>query len=102
MEVIAQTSDSLGPCLLLSAHNAADEAKRLGIALEEAHPAARLLDLDVYQPGANPLSRSALGFSQRTCLLCPHPAHECVRLKRHTTSEVLGACHALLAGYRPI
>lgn len=102
MEVIAQTSDSLGFWLLLSAQNDALSAKQLGVALESAHPAARLLDLDVYLPGGHPLSRRDLRMAPRTCLLCLHPAHECVRLKRHTTSEVLGACHALLAGYRPI
>lgn len=102
MVPIAQVMDPLGPWLLLGAQNDADEAKRLGIALEGAQPAARLLDLDVYLPGGHPLGRSALGLPQRTCLLCLHPAHECVRLKRHTPLEVLGACHALLAGYRPI
>ena len=47
----------------------AEALKSLALALEEASPASRLLDLDVLTAQGNPLGRAQLGLPARTCLL---------------------------------
>lgn len=71
--------------------------KRLCIGIEEAYPAARLLDLDVYCSETGQIGRASLGLPARRCLLCAQPAVECMRLKRHPYTEVIAKVHALLA-----
>ena len=44
--------------------------KRLAVAIEDADPLGRLLDIDVLDPAGAPVSRQALGLPERTCLLC--------------------------------
>ncbi len=102
MKILLRDRDILGPWLLLTGDDCAVTAKRLGIALEEAHPAARLLDFDVYLPQGIPLNRTTLDVAERSCLLCPCPARECVRLKRHSHEEIIRASHALIARFKPV
>ena len=74
--------------------------KRLCIGLEESHPAARLLDLDVYSSKTGQIGRSSLGLPARRCLLCDQPAVDCMRVKRHPYAELIGKAHDLLANFR--
>lgn len=92
--------DALGPFGLLLVAAPAEEVKRACLALEEARPAARLLDLDVYQEDGRQLDRAALGLPPRACLCCPAPAHECIRAVRHPRPEVQARAAALLGGHR--
>lgn len=102
MKELYRDCDILGPWLLLTGHNRPITAKRRGIALEEAHPAARLLDFDVYLPQGVPLNRTTLGFAERSCLLCPCPARECARLKRHQHEEIIRASHDLITRFKTV
>jgi holo-ACP synthase CitX len=101
MKMLHREHDLLGPWLLLTGDDQAIAAKRLGIELEEALPAARLLDFDVYLPQDVSLNRTTLGFAERSCLLCSCPARECVRLKRHHHEEIIRASHDLIACFKP-
>jgi len=102
IKVLLRDRDILGPWLLLTGDDRPIAVKRLGIALEEAHPTARLLDFDVYLPQGVALNRTTLGFAERSCLLCSCPARECVRLKRHRHEEIIRASHDLIARFKPV
>ncbi|SDM62928.1 holo-ACP synthase [Geoalkalibacter ferrihydriticus] len=99
-EPLQEQIDPLGSWLLVSAKTDALSAKRIGIALENRHPAARLFDFDIYLPRSGPLSRASLGMDERPCLLCRRAARNCIRLKRHHPEEVVRAAHALIACFR--
>lgn len=74
--------------------------KRLCIAIEQNHPAGRLLDLDVYSPTAGQIGRRSLGLPARRCLVCAQPAVDCMRTRRHAVGEVIAQAHELLAPFR--
>jgi holo-ACP synthase len=89
--------DALGPFTLLQVVGDPVEVKRACLDVEAAIPAARLLDLDVHGADGQPVGRAALGLPPRPCLVCPAPAVECIRLRRHPLPEVLDRVRALLA-----
>lgn len=76
-----------------------DEAKRLAIALEDAHPLGRLFDIDIINPQGIPLSRQHLGMAPRRCLLCGHEARYCMRNRTHTREELLARIAQIVADY---
>lgn len=89
---------STGTELLYCADAPAEALKALCVALEEAHPIGRLLDLDVI--GAQgPVSRRELGHPPRGCLVCGRPAAVCTGRAPHPLEEVQAAIAALLEGY---
>ena len=79
------------------------QAKGRACAIEDQHPAARLLDLDVYDPDGRQLGRTALGGNPRPCLLCDQPAGSCIRLQRHAPEALIAHAQRLLTdfGYSP-
>ena len=91
--------DSLGHYAILGVNMDPVEAKQYCISLEESHPSARLIDLDVYAPSCTQVSRSSLDLPGRRCLVCDLPAVDCIRVKRHALDEVVGCTHALLAPF---
>lgn len=64
------------------------EAKRAAIAIEDADPIGRLLDIDVYDSTGRSVSRYDLSLPPRRCLICDRPAHECARSRRHSLLEL--------------
>jgi triphosphoribosyl-dephospho-CoA synthase len=88
--------DLLGPFQIAYAASEAEAAKRIAVALEEAAPSGRILDLDVYRPDGTQVDRARLGLPQRACLVCAEPARECIRARRHAQAEVLARVDALL------
>ena len=60
--------DALGPFALLAVPAAPEAVKRTCLAVEAARPAARLVDLDVYDADGRQLDRAALGLPPRACL----------------------------------
>jgi len=97
---LADGIDPLGPYALLAHSQEARLVKRRCVALETSHPAARLVDLDVYDSHGVQLGRSALSLPPRTCLVCHHPAVDCIRLGRHSLEEVVGRALRLLTGFK--
>lgn len=57
--------------------------------LEERHPLGRIFDFDVLDYRGEKFSRQALGYKERTCLLCGRPAFLCGRSRTHTVRELL-------------
>lgn len=91
-------SDQLGPFALYRTPLEARAAKLLAIALESEQPAGRLLDLDIYDPSGQPLSRAALELPPRSCLICTEPALACIRAQRHTTEALKARAHMVIDG----
>ena len=97
---LADGVDPLGPYALLAHSQETRLVKLRCIALETSHPAARLIDLDVYDSHGVQLGRSALSLPPRPCFICHHPAVDCIRLGRHSLEEVVGRALHLLTGFK--
>lgn len=98
--LLAADRDALGHLALRVLDADPLAVKRLCIGIEERHPAARLLDLDVYSSETSQIGRASLGLPARRCLVCDQPAVECIRVKRHIFDEVISKTHELLAHFR--
>ncbi len=97
--VLEKSLDALGPYAIIALKIDPREAKRRCIALETGHPAARLIDLDVYSAAGAQIDRASLGIAARSCLVCQSPAVDCIRLKRHSLEEVIAKTHELLSSF---
>ena len=95
---LVESQDALGHFAIFASGRDPIEVKRIAVVLEESHPAARLLDLDVYCTSAQ-LGRRELGLPARPCLLCDQPAVDCMRLKRHAPTEIITKAHELLTNF---
>ncbi len=55
--------------------------------IENTHPLGRLFDFDVIgQEGS--ITREALGYPKRKCLICGQDAHACARSRQHSVPEL--------------
>lgn len=97
---IERAVDALGPYALYRVHAPGDAVKRACIGIENARPSHRLADLDVYVEGGHQIGRRALGLEARSCLLCPNPAVDCMRLGSHPFQDLLDRVHELLTPFR--
>ena len=95
--VLEKSSDALGPYAIIALEMDPLAAKQCCMALEAAHPAARLVDLDVYSADGEQIGRARLGLPARRCLVCPASAVDCMRLKRHAPDEIIARTHELLS-----
>ena len=77
----------------------ADKLKRAMVAVEDGCSIGRLFDIDVLAADGVPISRSDLGLSPRTCLICGQPAHLCGRSRAHSVEELLARIDGLLQYY---
>lgn len=80
-----------GPELFLVTRGSLMEVKRAMIRLEEEMPLGRLFDLDVFAEEGTvvrTLSREALGYPERRCLVCEKPAKVCGRNRTHEIHEM--------------
>ena len=66
-----------------------ERVKLITAETEELHPLGRIFDIDVIKPDGTKVSRTDLGASGRTCILCGKPAFICGRSRAHSTEEVL-------------
>ncbi|QTF93492.1 citrate lyase holo-[acyl-carrier protein] synthase [Halomonas sp. BM-2019] len=93
---LAGGHDRLGPYRVLASPAEPRRVKHLCLAIETREPAARLLDLDVYDGSGARIGRADLGLAPRRCLLCEQPASDCIRLRRHAMTAILAHVHSLL------
>ncbi len=63
------------------------EIKKLAIQLEETHPLGRFVDIDVYT-NKGQVSRMALGYEKRKCMICDENAFVCMQENRHSREEI--------------
>jgi holo-ACP synthase CitX len=97
--LLLSESDLLGPYAVFSTATEPRLAKHACIAVENSHPASRLLDLDVYAATATRIGRVQLGELPRSCLLCAQPATDCIRLNRHPMEALLEHVDYLLEAF---
>ncbi len=77
------------------------EVKRRACMIEDTHTLGRLFDIDVFDRMSHvPLSRTDMGLEQRRCLICSHPARECMRAQAHSYSEILAHIHQTVEDFR--
>ncbi len=77
------TYDALGPYAVFATPLPLEETKYACVEIEESHPTARLIDLDVYGADGNRVGRADLNMAPRRCLLCEDVASNCMRARRH-------------------
>ena len=99
-EILEHGRDLLGCYAIIGIQEPAVDVKHGCITLETSLPAARLLDLDVYDDQGRQIDRARLSLPARTCLICNQPAVDCIRLQRHSVMELSDTIHELLAPYR--
>jgi holo-ACP synthase CitX len=100
LAILETSHDLLGSYAVMGIQQAAIETKHRCIELETLQPAARLVDLDVYDSQGRQVDRASLYLSPRPCLVCNRSAVECIRLGRHTASDLTEKINELLAPYR--
>lgn len=100
LRILAQGWDVLGLYAVAALAEPAALVKRHCMTIEGSWPAARLLDLDVYTADGRRLGRVDTGQPPRTCLLCPEPASDCIRLQRHAPETLIRHAEHLLACFR--
>lgn len=100
IESCSHGQDLLGPWALLGTSIDADTLKRQAVVLENSHPAAVLLDVDIYDRNGRKFTREFLGLPQRRCLICHESARDCQRMKRHAQTELNSRTNKLLASFR--
>lgn len=66
----------------------ARQLKQLTVDLEEIDPIGRLFDLDVIDTDGKKISREALGYPRRKCLLCDKDAAVCASRRAHPLHEL--------------
>lgn len=93
----AQESPATGCEAYLVAEAAPERVKRLLCALEETLPYGRLLDCDVMDETGKPLSRTALAFPARGCMVCGRPGAFCASRRLHALDDILAAFLSLAA-----
>lgn len=94
-------SDLLGPYAVLSIDAEPCIVKLACLTIENDHPAARLLDLDVYAADTTRVGRINVGEPSRRCLICEQPAVNCIRLNRHPMEALFERVGHLLKAFDP-
>lgn len=80
-------------------HGDGEQIKRLCIALEDEDGLGRLFDLDVIDPIHGKWDRTALGFSERGCLICGKAGKDCASRRLHSVAELQRKTTAILRSY---
>ncbi len=73
------------------------QIKKLLLPMEEMTREGRLYDIDVLDTDGKKISREALGFPARRCLLCENPAHVCSRSRSHSVEEMTASIAQIIA-----
>lgn len=96
---IQQLSLPTGPEALLVLDGSAQDLKMAAIAVEEAEPFGRLLDIDVFTAEGSLVSRRQQGRS-RACLVCGQDTISCMRENRHNLTDLILAINKLLVLFK--
>ncbi len=75
----------------------AETVKRIAVALEDALPYGRLLDIDVHAPDGAQVSRTQLGRPPRGCMVCGAEGAYCASRRVHAAPELIAAFNRLAA-----
>lgn len=81
-----------GPERFYVVEETAENVKKITTEFEESKNYRRLFDLDVLfltdDEEMQSISRTEIGYSARTCLICGRPAKDCGRSRRHSVEEL--------------
>lgn len=89
LEELQIRSGRAGAWALLAVPTDAQNCKPFCLKLENGLPAGLLWDLDVYDlENGQKLSRKALGWEERPCLICGQKASLCARSRKHSWQEL--------------
>ena len=91
--------EKTGPESLEAFRVPAREIKRICIEVEESDPVGRLFDFDVYDEEGNAISRTDLGFPERSCIVCGAPGRTCASRQLHPIGEVRAKAEKLMKDY---
>lgn len=91
--------DKTGPEAFLCVDADALDIKRLLVPLEDASKLGRLYDIDIIGRDGKKISRSDIGKTGRTCLLCGRPARECSRSRAHSVEELTAEINRIFKEY---
>lgn len=72
------------------------EVKSQMIQIEISCDLGRLFDIDVLMPSMECISRTDLEYSQRSCLICDRPAHECARSQSHSKIDLIDKAQEIM------
>ena len=73
--------------------------KELAVQIEMKHSLGRLLDFDVIGEDGVAISREALGYPKRKCLICNEEAHVCARSRAHSIDNLLKKIQSMVDQY---
>ncbi|MCG8482108.1 MAG: citrate lyase holo-[acyl-carrier protein] synthase, partial [Clostridia bacterium] len=73
--------------------------KEILIDIEDNHPLGRLFDFDVIDKDFTFISRTAVGYEKRKCLLCDEDAAICVRSRSHSYEQLIKEVYFLTYSY---
>ncbi len=76
------------------------ELKKQTCQIEEQHPLGRLFDIDVINFDGIPITRKAIGFSPRKCLICNNESRFCMRNFSHTQAELQQKITQMITDYK--
>ncbi|KUO75062.1 MAG: hypothetical protein APF77_24815 [Clostridia bacterium BRH_c25] len=85
---------------LIGVNTDAKSLKENVLQLERTHPLGRLFDFDVIDLDEIPISREALGYPKRKCLLCEQDAHICGRSGKHGIDELAQKIREIVEAYQ--
>lgn len=96
LDFLLETLDAEGPARHYGAEDA-KAAKRLSIQFEEENLGGALLDIDLMNEKAEPLSRKGFGLQSRVCMVCgKRPAAVCITGRAHAIQETEKAFRDLM------
>ncbi|WP_159736902.1 citrate lyase holo-[acyl-carrier protein] synthase [Vibrio atypicus] len=82
--------------LLAVDSNDIHKLKKMTVQLEDEHPMGRLFDIDVIRLDGRPISRTTIKHPTRRCLVCKQDARTCMRLRSHSTSQIVQKMEELI------
>lgn len=94
-----ESRENTGPQAFFLLRADAAAVKEKMTAIEESHPLGRLFDIDVLGTDGLSLSRSSIGLSPRSCLICGGNAKACARNRNHSIELILWRTAQILNDY---
>lgn len=76
-----------------------EDAKKIACKIEDSHELGRLFDIDVICTDGTPMSRIAVGYSARRCLICDNESRYCMRNRSHTQEELQAKISEMVNAY---
>ena len=80
---------SEGPVLLIAIDKEARDIKEITIQIEEKHILGKCVNIDIFNPNNEKISRTQLGYKPRKCFICDVNAEKCMEQNTHRRDEII-------------